>query len=56
MKVRLIDHLATDHFGNIEPGCVLDIQPEMAARWSPQERRCLWMRVRMWSQSRRAPL
>ncbi len=32
MKVRLIDHLATDHFGNIEPGCVLDIQPEMAAR------------------------
>ena len=30
MKIRLIDHLATDHFGNIEPGSVLDIQPELA--------------------------
>lgn len=30
MKIRLIDHLTTDHFGNIEPGSVLDIQPELA--------------------------
>lgn len=30
MKIRLIDHLATDHFGNIEPGSVLDIQSELA--------------------------
>lgn len=30
MKIRLIDHLATDHFGNIEPGSVLDIQAELA--------------------------
>jgi hypothetical protein len=32
MRVRLTDYLATDHCGNIEPGSVLDIQPEMAQR------------------------